>query len=99
MDIVLTLIMYLVAHINNFKFSKGWDIILPGIKEENYEKATFKLIQAISRNHMEAKYFLLLGHCYYNLKNQDFACADWTIANSLDNEILKKEIKDLCNLN
>ena len=76
-------------------FNSGVD----DFKEENYEKATFKLIQAISRNHMEAKYYFLLGHCYYNLKNQDFACADWTIANSLDNEILKKEIKDLCNLN
>ena len=68
-------------------------------KEEKYEKAIFKLIQAISRNNMEAKYYFLLGHSYYNLKKQDFACADWTIANSLDNEILKKEIKDLCNLN
>lgn len=68
-------------------------------KAENYDKAIFKLIQAISRNHMEAKYFYLLGNSYYILKNQDFACSDWTIANSLDNDILKKEIKDLCNLN
>lgn len=75
-------------------FNSGVD----DFKEENYEKATFKLIQAISRNHMEAKYYFLLGHCYYNLKNQDFACANWTIANTLNNEILKKEIKELCNL-
>jgi hypothetical protein len=67
-------------------------------KEENYEKAIFKLLQAISRNHMEAKYYYLLGNCYYILKNKDFACEDWSIANSLDSEILKKEIKDLCNL-
>jgi tetratricopeptide (TPR) repeat protein len=68
-------------------------------KAENYEKAIFKLIQAISRDHMEAKYYYLLGNCYFILKNQDFACADWTIANSLDNDILKKEFKDLCDLN
>ena len=67
-------------------------------KEENYEKAIFKLIQAIRNNHMEAKYYFLLGHCYYKLKNEDFACENWTIANSFDREILKKEIKDLCNL-
>jgi antitoxin component YwqK of YwqJK toxin-antitoxin module len=67
-------------------------------KEKNYKKAIFKIIKAISRNHMEAKYYYLLGHCYYNLKKQDFACENWTIANSFDNGILKKEIKDLCNL-
>jgi len=67
-------------------------------KEENYEKTIFKLIQAISRNHMEAKYYFLLGHSYYNLNKPDFACADWSVANSLDSTILKKEIKALCNL-
>jgi len=68
-------------------------------KSENYEKATFKLIQAISRNNMDAKYYYLLGLCNLQQKQTDFACSNWTIANSLDNEILKKEIKDLCNLN
>ena len=29
-------------------------------KEEKYEKAIFKLIQAISRNNMEAKYYFLM---------------------------------------
>jgi len=76
-------------------FNSGVD----DFKEESYEKAVFKLIQAISRNHMEAKYYYLLGLCNYQLKQTDFACSNWIIANSLDNEILKKEIKDLCNLN
>jgi len=67
-------------------------------KEENYDKAVFKLIRAISYNHMDAKYYFLLGHSYFQLKKQDFACENWTIANSLDSVILKKEIKDLCNL-
>jgi len=67
-------------------------------KEEKYDKAVFKLIKAISYNHMEAKYYFLLGHSYLQLKKQDFACENWTIANSLDSGILKKEIKDLCNL-
>ena len=66
--------------------------------KEKYEKAIFKLIQAISRNNMEAKYYFLLGHSYYNLNKPDFACADWSVANSLDSTILKKEIKALCNL-
>jgi hypothetical protein len=47
---------------------------------------------------MEAKYYFFLGHSYYNLKKPDFACANWSVANSLDSTILKKEIKDLCNL-
>jgi len=68
-------------------------------KAENYDKATFKLIQAISRNHMDAKYYYLLGLCNLQQQQTDFACSNWSIANSLDNEILKKEIKDLCNLN
>jgi len=68
-------------------------------KEGKYEKAIFKFIKAIGYNHMEAKYYFFLGHSYYNLKKQDFACANWSIANSLDNEVLKKEIKDLCNFN
>jgi len=67
-------------------------------KEDKYDKAVFKLIKAIGYNHMEAKYYFLLGHSYFQLKKQDFACENWTIANSLDSEILKKEIKDLCNL-
>lgn len=67
-------------------------------KEEKYDKAVFKLIKAIGYNHMDAKYYFLLGYCYFQLKKQDFACENWTIANSLDSEILKKEIKDLCNL-
>ena len=68
-------------------------------KQENYEKAVFKFEQAIKRNNMEAKYYYFMGHCYYKKKNQDMACENWTIANLLDREILKKEIKDLCNLN
>lgn len=67
-------------------------------KEEKYEKAVFKLIRAIGYNHMEAKYYFLLGHSYYMLKKHDFACENWTIANSFGSEILKKEIKNLCNL-
>jgi len=67
-------------------------------KEGKYEKAAFKFIKAIGYNHMEAKYYFFLGHSYYNLKKQDFACENWSVANSLDSEILKKEIKDLCNL-
>lgn len=67
-------------------------------KEEKYDKAVFKLIKAIGYNHIEAKYYFLLGHSYFQLKKQDFACENWTIANSLDNGILKKEIRDLCNL-
>jgi len=67
-------------------------------KEGKYEKAVFKFIKAIGYNHMEAKYYFFLGHSYYNLKKKDFACADWSVANSLDSEILKKEIKDLCDL-
>lgn len=67
-------------------------------KEGKFEKAVFKFINAIGYNHMEAKYYFFLGHSYYNLKKQDFACANWSVANSLDSEILKKEIKDLCNL-
>jgi len=67
-------------------------------KVEKYDKAVFKLLQAIRRNNMEAKYYYLLGNCYYHLKKQDFACEDWAIANSFDREILKNEIKDLCNL-
>lgn len=67
-------------------------------KGGNYEKAIFKFKRAISYNHMEAKYYFFLGHSYYNLKKLDFACANWTIANSLDSEVLKHEIKDLCNL-
>lgn len=68
-------------------------------KEEKYEKAIYKFEQAIKRNNMEAKYYYFMGHCYYKLKNQDLACENWTIADILDGEILKKEIKDLCNLN
>ncbi len=67
-------------------------------KVENYEKTIFKLIQAIRKNHMEARYYYLLGLSYSNLKKSDFACENWTIANSLDNKILTKEIKDFCNL-
>ena len=67
-------------------------------KEEKYDKAVFKLIKAIGYNNMAAHYYFLLGHCYFQLKKQDFACENWTIANSLDSEILKKEIMDLCNL-
>jgi tetratricopeptide (TPR) repeat protein len=67
-------------------------------KEGKYEKAVFKFKNAIGYNHMEAKYYFFLGHSYYNLNKQDFACSNWTVANSLDSEILKKEIKDLCNL-
>lgn len=67
-------------------------------KEGKYEKAAFKFIKAIGYNHMEAKYYFFLGHSYYKLKKPDFACADWSVANSLDSTILKKEIKDLCNL-
>lgn len=67
-------------------------------KEENYKKAIFKFKQAIRRNNIEAKYYYFTGHCYYKLKKRDFACEYWTIANLLDGEILKKEIKDLCNL-
>ena len=66
-------------------------------KEGRYEKAVYKFIKAIGYNHMEAKYYFFLGHSYYNLKKQDFACANWSVANSLDSEMLKKEIKDLCN--
>ena len=67
-------------------------------KAEKYDKAVFKLKKAINYNHMEAKYYFLLGHSYYQLKKQDFACENWTIANSLDSGILKKEITDICNL-
>ncbi len=67
-------------------------------KEEKYDKAIFKLLRAINYNHMDAKYYFLLGHCYFQQKKQNFACENWTIANSLDSGILKKEIKDLCNL-
>lgn len=67
-------------------------------KEDKFDLAIFKLLMAISYNHMEAKYYFLLGHNYFQLKKQDFACENWTIANSLDGGILKKEIKDLCNL-
>jgi antitoxin component YwqK of YwqJK toxin-antitoxin module len=66
--------------------------------EGDFEKAAFKLRRAISRNHMEAKYYYLLGNCYYQLNKQDVACEDWAVANSLDDKILKKEIKDLCHL-
>ena len=47
---------------------------------------------------MEAKYYYLLGHSFYMQKKHDFACENWSIANSLDSEILKKATKDLCNL-
>ena len=47
---------------------------------------------------MEAKYYFFLGHSDYNLKKLNLACANWSVANSLESEILKKEIKDLCNL-
>jgi antitoxin component YwqK of YwqJK toxin-antitoxin module len=67
-------------------------------KEGNYEKAVFKFINSIGYNHMEAKYYFFLGHSYYNLNKPDFACAEWSVANSLDSTILKKKIKDLCNL-
>ncbi len=67
-------------------------------KEEKYEKAMFKLIHASRRNHMEAKYYYLLGHSYYKLKKQDLACENWAIANSFDGEILEKEVKNLCDL-
>lgn len=67
-------------------------------KEEKFDLAIFKLLKAISYNHMEAKYYFLLGHNYFQLKKQDFACENWTIANSLDSGVLKIEIKDLCNL-
>ena len=67
-------------------------------KEERFDKAIFKLLQAINYNHMEAKYYFLLGQSNFQLKKQDFACENWNIANSIDSGILKKEIKDLCNL-
>lgn len=67
-------------------------------KDGNYEKAIFKFEQASKRNNIEAKYYYFIGHCYYKMKKQDFACEYWTIANLLDGEIVKKGIKDLCNL-
>jgi len=67
-------------------------------KVENYDKANFKIIQAIRRNHMEAKYYFLLGHSYFKQKKMDFACEYWTIAHNLDKSILTKEIKEFCNL-
>lgn len=67
-------------------------------EEAKYEKAVFKLIKATNYNHMEAKYYFLLGHNYLQQKKEDFACENWAIANSLDSGILKKEIKDLCHL-
>ena len=68
-------------------------------KEKKYDKAIFKLLKAINYNHMEANYYYLLGLCYFQLNKQDFACENWTIANSLDSGILKKEFKGLCDLN
>jgi len=67
-------------------------------KEEKFDLAIFKLLKAISYNHMESKYYFLLGHNYFQQKKQDFACENWAIANRLENGILKKEIKGLCNL-
>jgi len=67
-------------------------------KKGKYEKAVFKFIKAIYYNHMQAKYYFFLGHSYYNLKKLDFACANWSIVNSLDSALLKREIKDLCDL-
>lgn len=71
---------------------------LKDYKEEKFNKAIFKLLRAINYDHMDAKYYFLLGHCYFQQKKQDFACENWAIANSLDGGVLKKEIKDLCNL-
>ncbi len=68
-------------------------------KQKKYEKAIFKVKQAIAKNNREAKYYYLLGYCYYDLKKMDLACANWVIANNLDSKILKKEIKDFCKLN
>ena len=67
-------------------------------KQENYKKANFKFIQAIRRNHMEAKYYFLLGHSYFKQEKMEFACENWSIAHSLDNNILTKEIKEFCRL-
>jgi protein TonB len=79
--------------------AKGFFISgLQDFKAENYEKALLKFKKAIDYSNMEAKYYYFTGHCYYKLKKQDFACEYWFIANLLDSEILKEDIKKLCKL-
>lgn len=67
-------------------------------KNGKFEKATFKFNKAVMLSQMEAKYHYYLGHGYYKMEEKEFACEHWGIANTLDGQILKKEIKKLCGI-
>ncbi|MCF6280256.1 MAG: hypothetical protein L3J14_07905 [Flavobacteriaceae bacterium] len=85
--------------ISDKKLARGFFVSgVKDYKEGEYDEAVFKFKQAVIFNKMEAKYHYYSGHGYYKTWKKDFACEYWKIADMLDSKILKKEIKDLCNI-
>lgn len=80
------------SRIANLLYNSG----LKDYDDGNYDKAIFKLNSAILRNSIEARFYYLLGHCYYKQKQYDMACEYWDMAGSIDKEIIDDKIGELC---
>ncbi len=71
------------------------------IKDYNlkeYRMAITKLIKASDYYNTNANYYNLLAACYFNLHFENYACEYWKIADSLDKNIIKPEVKKFCGM-
>jgi tetratricopeptide (TPR) repeat protein len=67
-------------------------------KEKDFESAIHKFNYAIEINYQNAKYYYYLAMTLNQLHENDKACSYFKIANSLDDKIVKEEIKKFCGI-
>lgn len=75
---------YFVSGVNDYKNNK-------------FPNATFKFKNAIYYDNANAKYYYYLAVSLYQYYDPDIACEYFKIANMLDDQIVKPDIKKFCN--